>query len=100
MGHKRKWKYGSQQVAKVMHFKHPASGPISKRERRIFAAQEGALGLVDEFADSGQPGRFHKITDTRGRVRVWIEADKSSVTCFAIEVSEDGGRTFINPLAP
>lgn len=31
-------------------------------------------------------------------VRVWFSATRDEVTCFAVEVSLDGGRSFLDPL--
>jgi hypothetical protein len=32
------------------------------------------------------------------RLRIWVRATETVVSCFAVELSLDGGRTFINPL--
>ncbi len=93
----RQQKYAAQAL-KVMRDKHRATGPVSDWERWVFRAQQGALGLVDEFARSDQECGARALMDRSKCLRIWLEADKRSVTCFAIEVSKDGGRTFVNPL--
>jgi hypothetical protein len=37
------------------------------------------------------------IPDSSIVARIWVHATERQITCFAIEVSLDGGKTFIDP---
>lgn len=86
------------QALRVMRFAHRGEGPVDVRERWLFDAQRATLGLLAEFAAGPETCEIRPLLEPGRRVRAWVAADPTRVTCFAIEVSEDGGRTWTNPL--
>lgn len=78
-------------------------GMVAAREEVILTCQEGALKILTACelhvrTRRKVPAGPRRLTNKAERVHVWFEVKGTTISCFAIEFSPDGGRTRLNPL--
>lgn len=85
------------QAARVMHLDRPGDDADANAPD-LAQVKTRAMIAAWAFSATLRTAKAASILDATRTVRLWCDAEAHVVEVLAIEVSYDGGRTFVNPL--